>query len=889
MNKLKIVVWNANGISQRKNEVQAFLIYHKIDIMLISETHLTTKNFFFIKDYFFYDTKHPNNKAHGGSGILIRRGIKHHMHSTIRKTYLQATSIVIEEWTGNCVVSAVYCPPRFTISNEQFSEFFKSLGSKFIAGGDYNAKHTQWGSRLINGKGRQLSRAMSENNLNYISTGSATYWPTDTRKIPDLIDFCVTKNVNQNCIIAEDCYDLSSDHSPIIITIGTNSLKTNAIPQLTNKRTDWNLFKNLFSRNCNLNIPLRNEQDIDTAVDQLTKNMTTAAVESTPVIPEKLNEYALSTTIKELISQKRYLRKRFQQTRCPNDKAKFNRATKDLKKALISEKEEGLQNYLQRLSPTKATDYSLWKATKKLKQPKMPQPPIRQGNGPWARSNVEKANLFAKHLKDVFTPFPSLQNEPDLPEISHEIYEDSTIKFSTKEVKAMIANNINPKKSPGFDLITGKMIRELPQKGIQLFTYISNAILRTGYFPKQWKIAQIILILKPGKDATQVASYRPISLLPTLSKLFEKLLLKRIDPLTIQRNLIPNHQFGCRAQHSTIEQVHRVVAEVQLALDESKYCSAIFLDVAQAFDKVWHGGLKYKIRKKLPSQIAKLLCSYLDDRKFRVKHESAITDLAPISSGVPQGSVLGSFLYQLFTADLPVSPEIKMATFVDDTAILSTHINPNTASRELQDHLNSIQIWLKSWRVKVNETKSAHVTFTLKKRTYPAVSLNGVKIPKVSDVKYLGMHLDSKLNWSKHIITKRKQLNIQKSKMYWLIGRKSKLSIENKALLYKAILKPIWTYGIQLWGTASATNIKKIQSFQSSTLRCIMNAPWYVNNHSIHRDLQTDLVQDVINKYSSKYQQRLQNHPNSLAASLINQPKFDRLKRITPKDLPSRR
>ena len=179
-----------------------------------------------------------------------------------------------------------------------------------------------------------------------------------------------------------------------------------------------------------------------------------------------------------------------------------------------------------------------------------------------------------------------------------------------------------------------------------------------------------------------------------------------------------------------------------------------------------------------------------------------------------------------------------------------THINPNTASRELQDHLNSIQIWLKSWRVKVNETKSAHVTFTLKKRTCPAVSLNGVKIPKVSDVKYLGMHLDSKLNWSKHIITKRKQLNIQKSKMYWLIGRKSKLSIENKALLYKAILKPIWTYGIHL---------------------------------------RTDLVQDVINKYSSKYQQRLQNHPNSLAASLINQPKFGRLKRITPKDLPSRR
>ena len=147
------------------------------------------------------------------------------------------------------------------------------------------------------------------------------------------------------------------------------------------------------------------------------------------------------------------------------------------------------------------------------------------------------------------------------------------------------------------------------------------------------------------------------------------------------------------------------------------------------------------------------------------------------------------------------------------------------------------------------------------------------------------MHLDSKMNWTKHISSKCKQLKIQKSKMYWLISRKSKLSIENKILLYQAILKPIWTYGIQLWGTTCATNLKKIQTFQSSTLRCIMNAPWYVRNHAIHHDLQTDTVQTVINKYSTKYQLRLQNHPNSFAANLLNQPKFYRLKRKTPLDI----
>lgn len=142
MNRLKIVVWNANGISQSKSELQTFLLIHKIDVMLISETHLTNKHFFHIKNYFFYDTKHPDNKAHGGSGILIRRGIKHYPHSTISETYIQTTNVTVEETYGKCVFLAVYCPPRYIIDKEHFTAFFTTLGPKFLAGGDYNAKHT---------------------------------------------------------------------------------------------------------------------------------------------------------------------------------------------------------------------------------------------------------------------------------------------------------------------------------------------------------------------------------------------------------------------------------------------------------------------------------------------------------------------------------------------------------------------------------------------------------------------------------------------------------------------------------------------------------------------------------------------------------------------------
>jgi hypothetical protein len=131
--------------------------------------------------------------------------------------------------------------------------------------------------------------------------------------------------------------------------------------------------------------------------------------------------------------------------------------------------------------------------------------------------------------------------------------------------------------------------------------------MQTGYFPAQWKVSQIITILKPGKPADEVTSYRPISLLPILSKLFEKLFLTRLQLLLHEQRTIPDHQFGFRQKHATIEQVHRVTNAITEALENYKYCTAAFLDISQAFDKVWHGELICKLRPLFPASTHKLL------------------------------------------------------------------------------------------------------------------------------------------------------------------------------------------------------------------------------------------------------------------------------------------
>jgi hypothetical protein len=163
-----------------------------------------------------------------------------------------------------------------------------------------------------------------------------------------------------------------------------------------------------------------------------------------------------------------------------------------------------------------------------------------------------------------------------------------------------------------------------------------------------------------------------------------------------------------------------------------------------------------------------------------------------------------------------------------------------------------------------------------------------MQLPREDHVKYLGLHLDRRLTWRNHIFAKRKQLGLTLTKMYWLIGRKSLLSLSNKILLYKTILKPIWTYGIQLWGTASTFNVEILESFQSKALRLIVDAPWYVPNTIIRRDLHMPTAKEEIRHYSSHYSLRLSVHPNDLIIPLLEPPEHRRLRRLLSNDLPTR-
>ncbi|GFX92602.1 RNA-directed DNA polymerase from mobile element jockey [Trichonephila clavipes] len=246
------------------------------------------------------------------------------------------------------------------------------------------------------------------------------------------------------------------------------------------------------------------------------------------------------------------------------------------------------------------------------------------------------------------------------------------------------------------------------------------------------KTAVVIPILKPDKNSALAESYRPISLLPVLSKLAEKVILARLNDHLERENILIPEQHGFRPRLSTSHQLLRVVEFIKEGNNKDECTAAVFLDIQKAFDRVWHTGLLFKlITYKIPPPLIYLLNSYISDRSFTVKINRTFSQLKKINAGVAQGSILAPTLFNLYVNDIIKNSNTIICMYADDTAILSRHRNLDTLVENINEHLAHLETWFSVWKIALNSSKTEAVFFS-KRKPPPEIILQKSKNTLVS-------------------------------------------------------------------------------------------------------------------------------------------------------------
>ncbi|KAL4105014.1 hypothetical protein QTP88_020289 [Uroleucon formosanum] len=871
INNLNLVIinWNANGIKKNRNTFAAFLSAHNVYIACVSETHLIASDKIKFNGYTTYRKDRIAVRPSGGVAIIIKSKIKHQLTYLPATKTLEAVAISITINQSITTIISAYQSSSFQMYINDFEKILNSY-QKIILVGDLNCKHTTWYCKSTNANGRKLYKYLASNPAILSAPDTPTYNPYDQSRSPDILDVIILKSIRFS-MHQEPLFELDSDHLPVKITLDASLSFSTPTRKLITGNADWQKFKQHITTNLIIPKNILNINSADTAVTHLREIICQAAEvcseQKNTVINYSPNQLPLN--IVKLIKSKHQTRRLWQLYRQPLDRKKLNYLTKEVKRQLEEHRINSYQKYLSAIHPI---DSNLWTATKRLIKPNSNEIPPLKASGIYLNTDSEKCELFAHTLENTFT----LNN--------------SAIKNSTDNLvkqKLHIIKKLPKRKSPGHDLITNAILKYIPRKAITYLAIILNFLIKIEYFPKEWKLATIIMIKKPGKDNTDPRNYRPICLLSSVSKIFEKIIHSRLTNYLNAINAIPHFQFGFKSNHSTTQQLLRLTEHISNGYEKKQHTGAAFLNVAQALDRVWYDGLLYKLKiLNTPNAIFNLIKSYLTARRFKVKINDTPSQIKIINAGVFQGSKISPLLFNIYVSDFSTSINTEIALYADDSAIYSSSTDVETVTKNMQDHLNGIQIWGDKWKIKLNPQKSTAVLFTNRRPKTPGnLKLYGNNIPWSPSIKYLGVILDRKLTWNPQITSKLQQGYQRLKILYPLLNRQSSLSWKCFILLYKQILQPLLLYAVPVWGNCAKTHIHKIQIFQSKVLRTKSNAPWFIRNAALHTDFQLPSITDYIKKLTINFFNHLESASSAKYYNLSVPPSIRRLKRGRQHDL----
>ena len=746
----------------------------------------------------------------------------------------------IELPNSKLYLSSVYM--EINTSHEPPEKFIKlaehCLSHKhgLVIGTDSNAHHTAWGNRSTNTRGTKLLNCLAQSGLLWVNNGKFTFKRNHQETAIDLTlrnEFAPSVeywDTNPNFSI--------SDHVLIefVINLENNKIKTRPIRTLNKKKCDWSQYKSYVKHGIESDpalseIKVQHHNDIykkdshrlNKLIDRLNNLLYSSFTKSCPPTFIR-NRKKMSWWTGELTeAETNLIKARNEHENDPHNmelQASYKEAHKALNTLISKESNANWQAFCTGLQKQK----NVTKICKSLMGNKSTNlSSLRRNDGTYTESPKETLELLSTTLFSA--------PEPDRTELT-----PCKERLTHNELNSIISlsrldeaiESLKSNKAPGNDRISNEMISEAYEFIKIPLLHIFRLSLSCARLPTAWQTSNAAILSKPGKvDYYTAKSYRIITLSSCTLKLMERIILWHLQrDLKLETSLSPR-QYGFRKGSSTEAAILKLVSLVETSLKVGNYSLGIFLDIQGAFDNIPFVAIKRALEKtRARGNVSNWILHFITTRKLKLNLKG-VALIIWILAGTPQGGVLSPFLWNIVLNSLIILLDTlrQLLAFADDLAIIISGFCLNTLRDLGQHYIKVCNNWCEANGLKLSAIKTQVIIFSRKNKITlpPAIRLQGIDLEFCNTVKYLGIHLDSRLNWHDHVhktATKCTNILFASRKM---IGDRWGLSPDKIIWVFNMIIKPIMTYACVTWAPRILDNKSQMTRLnQPSNLTLLM-------------------------------------------------------------------
>lgn len=821
------------------------------DVLVFSESwlHPQVKNDSICLENFWPPFRTDRNDRPGGGVIVyVRETFSCKRRTDLEIRGLEAVWVEIQIKCRKILVGGFYRPPNsniayFELIKESIDRAYNTSIVDIYILGDFNIN-------MYNDNNNKMKGLIQEYNLKQL-VNEPTHF---TEHSSSLIDLILARS-NTNVLMSEVADTFIPNqiryHCPIILL-----LKFFRPKNKTFKRRIWNYKLANFDRyrvilsEYNLDEKLQENFDIDVNVQQITDALITAAEQSIPnkVVTIRPAQHPWITChIKNLIRKRKRNFRKFKRTsnNCfwENYKTFRNQTVSEIRKS-----KQDYYNKLDMLLSTETTNTKLfWKTAKQVLNlgKSSNNIPTLILNNEYAENSPQKANMLNSYFISQATVSDDNKPLPQL--IIPSQYSLQSVKIPSQDVKDVLLN-LNITKASGPDLISPRLLKEGAEILATPLTTVFNRSLEYCYFPSSWKNANVSPIFKKD-DRTKPSNYRPISLLSQIGKTMERCVHKQLYNYAIENNILTPFQSGFIRGDSTTYQLIHTYHTFCEAVDCGKEVRVVFCDISKAFDRVWHRGLLHKLSGiGLSDRLLQWFYSYLSGRKQRVVIDGQASDWAQVQAGVPQGSILGPFLFLLYINDIVSDIGCSIRLFADDTSLYIVVDSPPVAANMLNADLNTISNWAETWLVDFNASKTISMILSRKvnQLQHPPLFMNNIQLNDCENHKHLGVTLSQSCRWSDHISNITEKAWVRLNLMRGLKFKVSRTALEK---MYISFIRPLLEYCDSVWDNASTEAKRQLDAVHIEAARTITGATKLCSIDKLFADLGWESLQSRRNKH----------------------------------------